>query len=150
MICGNSFFKRLFENINPIHYGKGGVSTGVPDPTQTRFLSKRWNFQTFIVYVRGIYSMFHVTWTTFKFNRNQMGTVSAYVMWVWLISLLMCTLKWLSSIEIQCHKEFHLKPKAAINYTEISSLICHWYWYNGRKYDWSLSSRLIPSRVATA
>ena len=25
------------------------------------------------------YSMFHVTWTTFKFNRNQLGTVSAYV-----------------------------------------------------------------------
>ena len=23
--------------------------------------------------------MFHVTWTTFKFNRNQLGTVSAYV-----------------------------------------------------------------------
>ena len=26
------------------------------------------------------YSMFHVTWTTFKFNRNQLGTVSALVM----------------------------------------------------------------------
>ena len=26
------------------------------------------------------YSIFHVTWTTFKFNRNQLGTVSAYVM----------------------------------------------------------------------
>ena len=26
------------------------------------------------------YSMFHVTWTTFKFNRNQLRTVSAYVM----------------------------------------------------------------------
>ena len=26
------------------------------------------------------YSMFHVTWTTFKFNRNELGTVSAYVM----------------------------------------------------------------------
>ena len=26
------------------------------------------------------YSMFHVTWTTFKFNRNQLGPVSAYVM----------------------------------------------------------------------
>ena len=26
------------------------------------------------------YSMFHVTWTTFKFNRNQLETVSAYVM----------------------------------------------------------------------
>ena len=24
--------------------------------------------------------MFHVTWTTFKFNRKQLGTVSAYVM----------------------------------------------------------------------
>ena len=24
--------------------------------------------------------MFHVTWTTFKFNRNQLGTVSAFVM----------------------------------------------------------------------
>ena len=28
----------------------------------------------------------------------------------------------LSSIEIQCHKRFHLKPKTAFNYTEISSL----------------------------
>ena len=27
-----------------------------------------------------IYSMFHVTWTTFKFNRNQLGTVSVFVM----------------------------------------------------------------------
>ena len=26
------------------------------------------------------YSMFHVTWTTFKFNRNQLGTVSGFVM----------------------------------------------------------------------
>ena len=26
------------------------------------------------------YSMFHLTWTTFKFNRNQLGTVSTYVM----------------------------------------------------------------------
>ena len=24
--------------------------------------------------------MFHVTWPTFKFNRNQLGTVSAFVM----------------------------------------------------------------------
>ena len=24
--------------------------------------------------------MFHVTWTTFKFNRNQLGKVSAFVM----------------------------------------------------------------------
>ena len=27
-----------------------------------------------------LYGMFHVTWTTFKFNRNQLGTVSEYVM----------------------------------------------------------------------
>ena len=27
-----------------------------------------------------MYNMFHVTWTTFKFNRNQLGTVSAFVM----------------------------------------------------------------------
>ena len=26
------------------------------------------------------YSMFHVTWTIIKFNRNQLGMVSAYVM----------------------------------------------------------------------
>ena len=36
----------------------------------------------------------------------------------------MCTLKWLSDTEIQCHKGFHLKPKTANNNTEISSLIC--------------------------
>ena len=70
------------------------------------------------------YSMFHVTWTTFKFNRNQLGTVSAYVVWLWLIAILTRTLKWLSTIEIHCHNGFHLKPKAAINNTEISSLIC--------------------------
>ena len=27
-----------------------------------------------------IYSMFHVTWATFEFKRNQLGTVLAYVM----------------------------------------------------------------------
>ena len=26
------------------------------------------------------YSMFHVTWITFKFNRNQLGTILAFVM----------------------------------------------------------------------
>ena len=26
------------------------------------------------------FCMFHVTWTTFKFNTNQLGTVSAFVM----------------------------------------------------------------------
>ena len=93
--------------------------------------------------------MLHVTWTTFKFkfNKNELGMVSAYAMWLWLIALLMCTFKWLSSIEIQCHKGFHLNPKAAINYTEISSLICHRYWYNGGKHDWRLSSHLIPSNL---
>ena len=69
----------------------------------------------------------------------------------WLIALLICTLKRLSSIEIQCDKGFHhLKPKAAINYTEISSLIFwifneHNFQYNGEKYDWRLNSCLIPS-----
>ena len=29
---------------------------------------------------KSLYSMFHVTWTTFKFNRNQLGTVSVYFM----------------------------------------------------------------------
>ena len=32
------------------------------------------------VHSSSLYGMFHVTWTTFKFNRNQLGTVSAYVM----------------------------------------------------------------------
>ena len=45
-------------------------------------------FESFVVY-----GMFQVTWTTFKFNRKQLGTVSAYGMWLWLIALLMCTLK---------------------------------------------------------
>ena len=27
-----------------------------------------------------LYSMFHVTWITFKFNRNELGMVSAHVM----------------------------------------------------------------------
>ena len=40
------------------------------------------------------------------------------------IAFLMCTLKRSSSTEIQYHKGFHLKPKAAINYTEISSFTC--------------------------
>ena len=42
---------------------------------------------------RYLYSMFHVTWITFKFNRNKLGTVSAYVMRLWLVALLMCTLE---------------------------------------------------------
>ena len=66
--------------------------------------------------------------------------------WSLYIILLMCT-------EIQCHKGFHLKPKAAINYTEISLLICktilffneYNFQYNGGKYDWRLNSRLMPS-----
>ena len=70
-------------------------------------------------------------------------------MWLWLIALLMCTLEWSSSLELQCHKKFHLKPKAAINYTEISPLICHWYQYNGGKCDWRLSSRLILSNLCS-
>ena len=101
--------------------------------------------QTLEIRHYGLVCMFHATWTTSKFSRIRLGTVSAYVMWLWLIALLMCALKWLSSTEIQCHKGFHLKPKAVVNYLEISSLICHWYWYNGGKYDWRLSSRLIPS-----
>ena len=89
---------------------------------------------------REIYSMFNVIWTTFKFNRNRLGTVSAYVIWLWIISPLLCTFKWLSSIEMQCHKGLHLKPKAAINYAEISSLFCHWYQYNGENMteDWAV------------
>ena len=43
---------------------------------------------------------------------------------LWIITLLMYTCERLYSIEIQCQKRFHLKPKAAINCTEISSLIC--------------------------
>ena len=38
------------------------------------------------------YSMFHVTWTTFKLNRNRLGTVPEFVMCLWLIAPLMCTL----------------------------------------------------------
>ena len=37
-------------------------------------------FPSFFHFLFFAYSMFHVTWTTFKFNRNQLGTVSAYVM----------------------------------------------------------------------
>ena len=46
-------------------------------------------------FCRGMYSMFHVRWITFKFNRNQLGTVSAYVSHVTMAitALLMYTLK---------------------------------------------------------
>ena len=40
------------------------------------FWSWHMNIISFITY----YSMFHVTWTTFKFNRSQLETVSAFVM----------------------------------------------------------------------
>ena len=40
------------------------------------------------------YNMFHVAWTIFSFSRIHLGTVSHYITWLWLITLLMCTLKW--------------------------------------------------------
>ena len=43
----------------------------------TLFNLQRVSLSRLVVY---FYSTFHVTWTTFKFNRNQLGTVSAYVM----------------------------------------------------------------------
>ena len=45
-------------------------------------LSVYGNFNTIfeIIIINYLHSMFHVTWTTFKFNRNQLRTVSAYVM----------------------------------------------------------------------
>ena len=70
------------------------------------------------------HGMLHLTWTTSEFSRNQLGMVSAYVMLPCLIAFLMCTFKWLYSIKNQCHKEFHLMSKAAINKTEISPLVC--------------------------
>ena len=36
--------------------------------------------KTFLLCLICVYSMFHVTWTIFKFSRNQLGTVSAFVM----------------------------------------------------------------------
>ena len=37
-------------------------------------------FSTSPLQIAMTYGMFDVTWTDFKFNRNQLGTVSAYVM----------------------------------------------------------------------
>ena len=76
-----------------------------------------------MVDIEWMYGMFHVSWTNFSFNRTHLGIVLPYTASLWLITLFMCTHKWYR-IDIQCHKQFHLKPKAAINYTEISSLIC--------------------------
>ena len=93
-----------------------------------------------------IYSMFHVTWTTFSFNRTHLGMVSSYIMWLWQFNLLMPTLEWLHSIETQCRKRFHLKPKTAISYTEISLMICKTiliFSEHKRKEGWGLSSRLM-------
>ena len=39
-----------------------------------------YNCDNFSVVYHQSYSMFHVTWTIFKFNRDQLGTVSTYVM----------------------------------------------------------------------
>ena len=60
----------------------------------------------------GSYSMY-ILGSLLNSTGIDMGTVSAYVMWLWLSTLLMCTLKWLSCIEIQSHKGFRIKPKAA-------------------------------------
>ena len=43
-----------------------------------QIFQKNFKFEAWKIDVK--YGMFHVTWTTFKFNRNQLGTVSAYVM----------------------------------------------------------------------
>ena len=70
-----------------------------------------------------VYSMFHINWTIFKFNRNQLGTVSACH-----VTLANCLCYVHTQVTIEYRnsvlKEFHLKPNAAINKTKISSLIC--------------------------
>ena len=33
-----------------------------------------------VFFLSELYSMFHETWTSFKFNRNQLGTVLAFIM----------------------------------------------------------------------
>ena len=104
---------------------KSIVEFSVKDSRPQRLLLPRVLTQQGRTRNRGdIYSIFHVIWATFSFNRIHLGIVSPYITWLWLITLLMCTLIWLYSIDIQCHERFHLKPKADINCTEISSLIC--------------------------
>ena len=39
------------------------------------------------------YSMFHVTWTTFSFNRTHLGMVSSYIMWLWQLPFLCAHLR---------------------------------------------------------
>ena len=55
----------------------------VEESISSNRLNPAWNrFPTPLSVIRpvSLYSMFHVTWTTFKFNRNQLGTISSYVM----------------------------------------------------------------------
>ena len=61
----------VFENITRFCRIRYGGGAGRPPPTNNFRLMKLTPTN---------YGMFHVTWTTLKFNRKQLGTVSAYVM----------------------------------------------------------------------
>ena len=96
---------------------------GMPQGRNKNFtnISEAINFFHFMCTFKGKsagyvnYSMFHIIWTTFSSNRAHMGIISRdYGQYPSHVHT-----KWLYSVEIQCHKRFHLKSKAAINYTEI-------------------------------
>ena len=74
-------FTFYFENHKPF----GRLTKNCPKLDKNKSIVSRYSI--FVVYKSAVstvqksnYSMFQATWTTFKFNRDQLGTVLAYVM----------------------------------------------------------------------
>ena len=65
----------------------------------------------YLYFYANYYSMFHITWTTFKFNKNQLGTVSMFVMisvlWIIINVLIKSLTKNLLSKEFHCRTTDH-------------------------------------------
>ena len=87
-LCGKSYIpKDPLRHQHTIHWRENAQMPSLPNktarkdnPTFKAALSVIYSIQRNLRNHSSFYSMLHVTWTTFKFNRNQLGTVSAYVM----------------------------------------------------------------------
>ena len=53
------------------------ITYGSTDTSESSLMASNLRVSTKL---HGHFGMFHVTWTTFNFKRNQLETVSAYVM----------------------------------------------------------------------
>ena len=79
MVCNLLGLRQLFEN-DRCGGGEWAPRTTVHSLIFSKSVCKFLEFVSAMCEIMWNYGMFHVTWTTFKFNRNQLGTVSVYVM----------------------------------------------------------------------